>query len=135
MKVEIWTDGAYRDGRYAWAFVTSTGHEAAGVGDNPVAAAMHNVAGELAAVFRALVWARDNGFDEVVINHDYEGVGAWATGRWKTKKELTRQYVEVIRRHESRGMKIRFNHVRGHSGVPGNERADQLAMAALNALI
>lgn len=132
MRVEIWTDGSYRDGRYSWAFVTSTGYEAFGVGDDPGAAAMHNVAGEIDAVLRALAWARDNGFDEVVINHDYEGVGAWPIGRWKTKKELTRRYVEIVRRYEAMDMKIRFNHVRGHTGVAGNERADRLALAALN---
>lgn len=61
----------------------------------------------------------------------------WKKRGWKTSnrkpvknEDLWRELDRVVAQHE-----IDWRWVRGHSGVPGNERADELANAAVDAML
>ena len=55
---------------------------------------------------------------------DSLGVINWLTGAWKRKKNLD-LFPTIDPLIDPR---VRFEHVRGHSGIPGNERVDTLAV-------
>jgi ribonuclease HI len=85
---------------------------------------------ELKAVREALLAVRrrtqGEGDWQVVIRTDSLGVINWLTGKWKRKKNLD-LYPGIDPLVDGR---VTFEHVRGHSGDPGNERVDTLAVAA-----
>lgn len=128
----IYTDGAYRDGIYSWAYVVLRDgklvREHAGVGKSPSAAEIHNVAGELSAVMRAVTYAAKHDLLPATIHHDFEGVAHWLQGDWRAKNPLIIDYVMFMRKFVS---DLRFVHVWGHSGNRWNERCDELAKRAL----
>ncbi len=128
-------DGSYdsESERYSFGLVIiNNGKEETlnGVGDNKEAASMRNVAGELRGAMKAMQYAAENGFDSVTIYHDYEGIAAWAEGRWKTNLSCTAAYKSYSEKMKSK-IKIKFVKVPAHSGVKYNEMADKLAKAAL----
>ncbi|MFN7209381.1 MAG: RNase H family protein [Aggregatilineales bacterium] len=86
------------------------------------------VGGEITAVVEALRWCKTHNVQSVTIYHDYEGLEAWATGRWRAQKPLTQAYARFVR--ES-GVDIAWHKVTGHTGVRWNEQADQLATQAI----
>lgn len=100
-------------------------------------ARLRNVLAELAALYLALRLVPDRAAMTVV--HDYEGVGAWMTGRWKTKDPLVAEVVAACKSlAATRGLTLAFRHQRGHqSSWAGrddfahfNARADALATEA-----
>ena len=128
-------DGSFDadSGRYSYGMVLIYNGEVKtenGVGSNEEAASMRNVAGELRGAMKAMVYASENGFGSVSIYHDYEGIAAWAEGRWKTNLEATRAYKEFADKMKKK-INIKFVKVPAHSGVTYNEIADELAKAAL----
>lgn len=129
--LDVYVDGSFSNGRYSWAYVVYNGdtivYEDYGVGKSPDAASMRNVAGELAAAMRAAKWARANNVS-IVIHHDYQGIASWVDESWKAKNDFTRAYRDFMSQYTNI---VRFNKVKGHTGVKGNERADQLARKAL----
>lgn len=137
MVLEIYVDGSHtvkRMGEYGWGFVVyKDGKEIfadCGLGTHEEAAAMRNVAGELSAAMRAIQWAQQEGLEEVRIHHDYQGLASWANNEWKAKNWMTQYYRDFVAR-QRQGMKIIFIKEEAHSGVVGNERADQLAKQPL----
>ena len=102
--------------------------------DDKELALMCNVAGEIAGSMAAMQYALDNGIDEILIMHDYEGIGAWPTRRWKTTKVGTENYVKFYN-EVSNSVKIRFKKVTGHSGDFYNDLADALAKRELGVKI
>ena len=98
---------------------------------------LRNVLAELAALHLALRLVPEGASLTVV--HDYEGVGAWMTGRWKTKDPLVAEIVAACTAlAASRRLTLAFRHQRGHqSSWAGrddfahfNARADALATEA-----
>ena len=98
---------------------------------------LRNVLAELAALYLALRLAPEGAAMTVV--HDYEGVGAWMDGRWKTKDPLVAQIVAACKTlASSRRLALSFRHQPGHqSSWAGrddfahfNSRADVLATEA-----
>ena len=98
---------------------------------------LRNVLAELAALYLALRLVPEGASLTVV--HDYEGVGAWMTGRWKTKDPLVGEIVAACNAlAASRRLTLAFRHQRGHqSSWTGrddfahfNARADALATDA-----
>ncbi len=83
---------------------------------------------ELKAVREALLRVRMRiGNDpswRIVVRTDSLGVINWLTRQWKRRKNLD-LYPGIDPLVDSR---VRFEHVRGHSGIPGNERVDALAV-------
>lgn len=130
-----YVDGSYdsADGRYSFGAVIINGDNIEtinGVGENEDAAAMRNVAGELRGAMTVMQYAVKKGFDSVTIFHDYEGIAAWAEGRWKTNLEATAKYKEFCGKMSEK-LKVKFVKVPAHKGVKYNEMADKLAKEAL----
>jgi ribonuclease HI len=100
-------------------------------------ARLRNVLAELAALYLALRLAPECG--AVTVVHDYEWVGAWMTGRWKTKDPLVAEVVAACKAlAASRRLTLAFQHQRGHQSTWAgrddlahfNARADALASDA-----
>lgn len=100
-------------------------------------ARLRNVLAELAALFLALRLAPEGSTLTVV--HDYEGVGAWMDGRWKTKDPLVAEIVAASKALAAeRRLRLAFRHQRGHQAswagrddfAHFNARADALATEA-----
>jgi ribonuclease HI len=98
---------------------------------------LRNVLAELAALYLALRLAPEG--TALTVVHDYEGVGAWMTGRWKTKDPLVAEIVAACAGLASaRRLTLSFCHQRGHqSSWAGrddfahfNSQADALATEA-----
>jgi ribonuclease HI len=97
---------------------------------------------ELTAVIRALealkrpVEARVFTDSEYVRRGITEWVSSWKLRGWKTadRKPVKNQdlWEELDRLAASH--KIEWHWVKGHSGIPGNERVDRLANEAIDAL-
>lgn len=101
------------------------------VGESEEAASMRNVAGELSGAMTAIRYASQNGYEKIKIYHDYEGIGKWARGEWKTNLSCTASYKEYCEKM-SKKIQLEFIKVPAHSGVEYNEMADKLAKEALD---
>jgi len=66
----------------------------------------------------------------IVVRTDSLGAINWLTRKWKRNKNLD-LFPGIDPLVDAR---VRFEHVRGHSGELGNERVDQLAVAAYREL-
>ncbi|MGN1141563.1 MAG: viroplasmin family protein [Oliverpabstia sp.] len=121
-------------GKYAFGCVILTPDgdiiKESGNGDNPESLAIRNVAGEMLGAMTAVRWAIKNGYDNLELRYDYEGIEKWATGVWKAKNTLTQKYAEYMQRQQNH-IKISFRKVKAHSGDYYNEEADKLAKEAL----
>ena len=101
-----------------------------GKGNDAEKASMRNVAGEIDGAMAAVKAALDHDLTQLTILYDYQGIESWATGDWQAKNIFTQQYrdtMQTLMRH----IQINFVKVKGHSGIPGNELADQLAKEAV----
>ena len=98
--------------------------------NDPELASMRNVAGEIKGAEFVMRYCLENDIDEVDIYYDYEGISAWAEGRWKTNKYGTIAYKEFYDEIKDR-LKVKFVKVKGHSGDTYNDMADRLAKDAL----
>jgi len=141
--VEIYTDGACRGnpGPGGWAATLSfadTEKELAGA-----EASTTNNRMELTAVIRALEALKRPVQAKVYTDSEYvrrgitEWIGAWKARGWRTadrkpvrNQDLWEQLDALATAHE-----IEWHWVKGHSGVPGNERVDLLANQAIDALL
>ena len=101
------------------------------VGESDEVASMRNVAGELSGAMTAIRYASRNGYEKIKIYHDYEGIGKWARGEWKTNLSCTVSYKEYCEKM-SKKIQLEFIKVPAHSGVEYNEMADKLAKEALD---
>ena len=97
---------------------------------DPELASMRNVAGEIKGSEFVMRYCLENNIDSVDIYYDYEGIAAWAEGRWKTNKLGTIAYKEFYDSIKDR-LKVKFVKVKGHSGNKYNDMADRLAKDAL----
>jgi len=141
--VPISADGACRGnpGPGGWGALLSSGGQVKELsGADP---ATTNNRMELTAVIQALaalkrpVDATVYTDSQYVIKGITEWVGSWKARGWKTadKKPVKNQDLwEELDRQEARH-RVTWHWVKGHSGVPGNERVDQLANAAIDAML
>lgn len=138
--VEIYTDGACRGnpGPGGWGAILRSGdHEREIKGAEPLTT---NNRMELTAAIQALA-ALKRGC-EVVLYTDsqyvrkgvLEWMAQWKLRDWRTADKKPVKNVDLwqalereIARH-----KIEWHWVKGHAGVPGNERADRLANEAID---
>ncbi|MBJ6745797.1 ribonuclease H family protein [Streptococcus sp. 121] len=99
-------------------------------GDRDIFLESHQVAGECLASLAAIKWAVLHEYPSITICYDYQGVESWATGDWKTNKPISQVYKKEFDRYAPL-IQVHFRKVHAHSGDPLNDRADQLAKAAL----
>jgi len=141
--VDIYTDGACRGnpGPGGWAALLLAGaHEKEISGaENPTT----NNRMELMAVIAALEALKRPSQVRLYTDSQYvrrgilEWLAQWKARDWKTadrkpvkNQDLWQQLEQAAARH-----RIEWHWVRGHTGVPGNERADALANAAIDTLL
>lgn len=98
--------------------------------DNPDLAEMRNVAGEIKGAEFVMRYCAEHEIPAIEIYYDYEGIAAWAEGRWKTNKDGTIAYKKAYD-ELSKSVSVRFCKVKGHSGDKYNDMADRLAKDAL----
>ena len=89
--------------------------------------ATNNVA-ELTAILRAAEAIEDVSLPVVLHTDSQYAIGVLTKG-WKPKKNQT--LIAEIKRAIGRLKKLRFVYVKGHAGIPLNERADELARRAV----
>lgn len=97
---------------------------------NSELASMRNVAGEIKGAESAMKYAVDNGYAEISIYYDYEGISRWCTGEWKATKEGTKKYKEYYDSIKEL-VKVNFVKVKGHSNDKYNDMADELAKSVI----
>lgn len=142
-RVEIYTDGACRGnpGPGGWAATLELGdrfRELSGA-----EAATTNNRMELTAVIRALEALKRPSQLRIHTDSEYvrrgitEWIENWKKRGWRTaakepvkNQDLWEQLDALAAVHD-----IEWRWVKGHSGVPGNERVDALANAAIDALL
>jgi ribonuclease HI len=140
--IEIYTDGACRGnpGPGGWAAVLGLGaHEKELSGAEALTT---NNRMELTAVIRALealkrpVRVRLYTDSEYVQRGIREWLPGWKERGWRTAARKPVKNQDLWQRLDalSAGHEIEWHWVPGHAGVPGNERADRLANAAIDAL-
>jgi ribonuclease HI len=143
IEVQLFADGACsgNPGPGGWAFIlrhAATGKEKESSGGERETT---NNRMEMTAVIRGLEALTRPASVELVTDSTYvgKGVSEWLSkwkqngwrrrenGRWAEVKneDLWRRLDELLGQH-----RVRFTHVRGHSGHPENERCDALAVAA-----
>jgi ribonuclease HI len=141
--IDIYTDGACRGnpGPGAWAALLL--HAGAERELSGAVAATTNNRMELQAVIEALLALKRSVRARIYTDSQYVrlGITEWVTG-WKARgwrtadrkpvknQDLWMQLDELVASHE-----LEWHWVKGHSGVPGNERVDALANAAIDALL
>ena len=135
-KVIAYVDGSYDDKLKKYAFgcviLTPSGEtiKEHGNGENPASLAIRNVAGEMLGAMFAVKWAITNGYSEIELRYDYEGIEKWVTGDWKAKNELAQKYATSMNEWKQT-IQISFLKVTAHSNNKYNDIADELAKTAL----
>ena len=133
----IYVDGSYKDSykNYSYGLVAVLNDEVVyeenGVGDKSgEAVALRNISGEVMGAMKAVLYATENGYSEINLCYDYQGIECWALGTWNRNVTMTKDYHKFMT-EKLQKIKINFIKIKGHSGVKFNERADELAKQAL----
>lgn len=142
-KMDVYVDGSYREGA----------KEVAGAAifiiDGKVISCMRfkttdesllkhrQVSGEVVPTLYALefvdrVLDGDNNLDVISICYDYTGVKDWLDGTWKkANNDMSRDYMArgrmTILNLANKGITVRFQKIKSHTGDKYNEYADRLA--------
>lgn len=107
-------------------------HYILGAGREPALIGLRNIAGEVLGARAAIELALHLHMHKLTVFHDYEGISAWPLGLWKTKSAIAKDYVRFVKKAIRHGLdELYFEQVKGHSGLWGNEEADQLAKLAI----
>jgi ribonuclease HI len=140
--VEIYTDGACRGnpGPGGWAALLSSGEREKEL--SGAEALTTNNRMELTAVIRALEALKRPSEVRIYTDSEYvrrgitEWVRSWKTRGWKTADRKPVKNQDLWERLDvlAAGHKIEWRWVKGHSGVPGNERVDRLANEAIDSM-
>jgi ribonuclease HI len=140
--VEIYTDGACRGnpGPGGWGVLLSSGEHERELSGAEVLTTNNRM--ELTAVIRALEALKRPGEVRIFTDSEYvrrgitEWVRNWKARGWKTADRKPVKNQDLWERLDAlaAGHKIEWRWVKGHSGVPGNERVDRLANEAIDAM-
>ena len=142
-RVEIYTDGACRGnpGPGGWGATLELGEHFREL--SGAEADTTNNRMELMAVIRAFEALKRRAAVRVYLDSEYvrrgitEWLPNWKARDWRTadrkpvkNRDLWEQLDAAVQGHD-----IEWQWVKGHSGIPGNERVDALANAAIDALL
>jgi ribonuclease HI len=140
--IEIYTDGACRGnpGPGGWGALLSYGEHQKELSGAEVLTTNNRM--ELTAVIRALEALKRPSEVRIFTDSEYvrrgitEWVKSWKARGWKTadRKPVKNQDLWEQLDELASGHKIEWRWVKGHSGIPGNERVDRLANEAIDAL-
>ena len=137
--IYIYVDGSFMVSKenYSYGFLVVKNdeilYEDNGVGYDKEAIALRNVSGEVEGAMKAIEYAIENGYKDIVLCYDYQGIESWALGTWKRNNRITQKYNEFMQ-EKFKLIKVRFKKIKGHSGNKFNDRADILAKKALESL-
>lgn len=140
--VEIYTDGACRGnpGPGGWgALLTSGEHAKELSGAEPLTT---NNRMELTAVIRALEALKRPSQLRIFTDSEYvrrgitEWLRNWKARGWKTADRKPVKNQDLWERLDAlaAGHEVEWRWVKGHAGIPGNERVDRLANEAIDAM-
>jgi ribonuclease HI len=87
-----------------------------------------NQKAELLAIREALLKVKERASTDVRVHTDSQYAIGCLTQNWKVK--ANKELVDEVRRLAAECRSFRMTKVAGHSGVPANERADELAVRA-----
>lgn len=152
MKVTIYTDGSSRGnpGPGGWAAIVITDEEVIELGGGEKETTNNRM--ELMGAIEGLghIKGKDEGVValEVCTDSEYvkkgmtEWIEGWIAKGWKTstKKPVLNQdlwerlHKEALRLKQS-GISVTWTYVRGHAGIPLNERADTIATSCADEII
>lgn len=126
--LEAYTDGSFIDNKAGWGFVLLEKGEVVLCGYGPTKNhfGSRNIASEIEAAEKAIQKAIEMGAARVDVYHDYEGIGRWADGDWRTNSIVSIRYADWVKEARKK-ITIVFHKVKGHSNVKYNEYADTLA--------
>jgi ribonuclease HI len=142
-RIEIYTDGACRGnpGPGGWGATLEFGEHFREL--SGAEADTTNNRMELMAVIRAFEALKRRAAVRVYLDSEYvrrgitEWLPNWKARDWRTadrkpvkNRDLWEQLDAAVQGHD-----IEWRWVKGHSGIPGNERVDALANAAIDALL
>ena len=137
-KVVAFVDGSFNEGKSTYGFgvyiiapTLSAPIELSGKGTNVEYVNLRNITGEVLGAINAIDWAWKNGFETIVIFHDYEGISKWATGEWNANQPISRFY-KIFINDKKEILNIEFIKAAGHSNNKYNDRVDALAKASVN---
>jgi ribonuclease HI len=149
MKITIYTDGSSRGnpGKGGWAAIVLTDTEVVELGGNEKVTTNNRM--ELMGTIEGLKHVNGQTFGEgatqqmiveICTDSEYvkkgmtEWIRGWIAKGWKTStkkdvlnKDLWEQLLHEETRLKHAGVIIEWKYVRGHAGIPGNERADIIA--------
>ena len=137
--IYIYVDGSFMVSKenYSYGFLVVKNdeilYEDNGVGYDKEAIALRNVSGVVEGAMKAIEYAIENGYKDIVLCYDYQGIESWALGTWKRNNRITQNYNEFMQ-EKFKLIKVRFKKIKGHSGNKFNDRADILAKKALESL-
>ena len=65
---------------------------------------------------KAIEYAIENGYKDIVLCYDYQGIESWALGTWKRNNRITQNYNEFMQ-EKFKLIKVRFKKIKGHSEI------------------
>lgn len=95
-------------------------------GSGPNKTGQRQIIGELTGAKKALYFAHERGDKQIVIFHDYNGVGAHATGEWSRNSSIAEAYHKCMQKF-SQGKEVEYVKVDAHTGDIFNELVDDVA--------
>lgn len=124
-----YTDGSGQNSQCGWAMVLfgPDGKKSYEKFGNLGTQKNGQIAGEVEGAICAISDAIKSGFKNLLIRHDYQGVGKWGDGEWKNKDKDADRLKNWVNHANVKGLSVSFQWTRGHDGDAGNERADLLA--------
>lgn len=130
-----YVDGSFKDqyNNYSFGLVALRDNEILfkdyGIGSDPEAIKLRNVAGEIMSSMKAISFAIKNDYKNIIIYYDYLGIEKWYEKSWKAKNMFTQKYVDFTEEAKKR-INIKFVKIKAHSGDTMNNLADSLAAKA-----
>lgn len=124
-----YVDGSYKDDMIGWGVVLIKDKKVITKmcgGITPTEFTSRNITGELESAKMAVRHAIANGFKEIYIVNDYQGISSYVTGAWEADKQESKDYLAWMNKALER-VKVNFIKVAGHSNNEFNDMVDELA--------